>query len=484
MAHDDDSVDTAKAAWLSKLERPLWGQRADAIPAGKSGADKMPISVDMAVAKIVCPITNAVPIDPVTGEDGRVYERAALEERWAAEVRREAEAEGAASTEAIAKREAALEERWAAEVRRDAEAERAAGAAAVAEREAAVAEVQAELEQALRARDLASAGAAGAAAIAEKDAAVALARAEVEEALKARDVALSQSRESEQKIRELSDALERTRAELTDAKREVAEGIEFAAKRVTELDDALEFAQDQLKQVDSTTTEELERHKSSVDRAFAELVCPITRALPVDPVMAEDGCVYERSAIELQMKRAKRHVQLIPAPQVKNMIRAMVTSGALAGDKVEAWKEKLAEEEVVANAESGDPEAMFTLARWYKLGEKGLARDGVKAFEWYSRSHEAGHAGGTGGLGECYIEGVGVPESKSLGGMFFGIAALGGSQLACYNLGFCLASGSYGFPRDATLARHWYAKVATASIKDLPRDLVEHASAWLRDNPE
>ena len=38
---------------------------------------------------------------------------------------------------------------------------------------------------------------------------------------------------------------------------------------------------------------------------------------------------------------------LLPAPQVKAMIRGMVKSGALTGDKAEAWEAKLAEEEKV-----------------------------------------------------------------------------------------------------------------------------------------
>ena len=46
------------------------------------------------------------------------------------------------------------------------------------------------------------------------------------------------------------------------------------------------------------TAQEFRRHKSATEEAFAELVCPITFSLPVDPVIAEDGKVYERSAIE------------------------------------------------------------------------------------------------------------------------------------------------------------------------------------------
>ncbi|KOO32544.1 wd sam and u-box domain-containing protein 1 [Chrysochromulina tobinii] len=152
------------------------------------------------------------------------------------------------------------------------------------------------------------------------------------------------------------------------------------------------------------TSQELRRTKSAVNEAMNEFLCPITWSLPVDPVMAEDGKVYERSAIEEWLKQQQKSpvtnlamgTKLLPALQVKNMIRAMVTSGALTGDKVDAWKLKLEEEEEVAEmlrkAEAGDGAAMYDLGVLYVLGEKGLAKDEVKAFEWYKKSHEAGFA--------------------------------------------------------------------------------------------
>ena len=154
-------------------------------------------------------------------------------------------------------------------------------------------------------------------------------------------------------------------------------------------------------------TVQLRRHKSAFEEAFAELVCPITFSLPVDPVTAEDGNVYERSAIEKWLKKQLKSpvtnlemgTRLLPALRVKNMIRMMVASGALTGDKVDAWKLKLEEEEVVAEmlrwAEAGVGAAMFSLGVWYEYGEKGLAKDKAKAFEWYKKSHEAGNASGT-----------------------------------------------------------------------------------------
>ena len=226
-----------------------------------------------------------------------------------------------------------------------------------------------------------------------------------------------------------------------------------------------------------------------------KLLCPITFSLPVDPVIAEDGKVYDRSAIEEWLKQQHKSpatnlamgTKLLPALQVKNMIRAMVTSGALTGDKVDAWKLKLEEEEEFADmlrgAEAGEGWAMYNLGLWYEFGLKGLAKDKAKAFEWYEKSHEAGYARGTGGLGVCYLVGLGVPKCPMRGAMLLGEAAGRGSQNACYNLGCAYAAGRWGFPKDKKMARQYFSMVASAAIKDCSVANPEKAATWLREHP-
>ena len=242
-------------------------------------------------------------------------------------------------------------------------------------------------------------------------------------------------------------------------------------------------------------TVQLRRHKSATEEAFAELVCPITFSLPVDPVTAEDGNVYERSAIEEWLKQQHKSpvtnlamgTRLQPALRVKNMIRAMVTSGALTGDKVDAWKLKLEEEEEVAEtlrkAEAGDGAVMHQLGVWCEYGEMGLAKDLAKAFEWYKKSHEAGDASGTGSLGACYLLGYGVPKCFARANTLMSQGAERGSKVACCNLGFLYADGNWGFPKDETMARRYYSMVASAAIDDCTAAATEKAATWLREHP-
>jgi hypothetical protein len=179
--------------------------------------------------------------------------------------------------------------------------------------------------------------------------------------------------------------------------------------------------------------------------------------------------------------------RLLPALHVKNMIRTMVASGALTGDKVDAWKLKLEEEEKVAEwrrkAEAGDGRAMHILGFWHEKGVNGLAKDLAKAFEWHEKSHEAGDATGTASLGKCYFQGTGVPKCQSRANMLLSDAARCGSQYACVKLGRAYAKGRWGFPKDEKMARRYYSMVSIAAIDDCTDGGKEEAATWLREHP-
>ena len=49
---------------------------------------------------------------------------------------------------------------------------------------------------------------------------------------------------------------------------------------------------------DLATATVLNKFRSALDDAANEFVCGITQELPVDPVTAQDGHIYERAAIE------------------------------------------------------------------------------------------------------------------------------------------------------------------------------------------
>jgi TPR repeat protein len=243
-------------------------------------------------------------------------------------------------------------------------------------------------------------------------------------------------------------------------------------------------------------TAQLKRVKSVVDETAEELVCAITMALPVDPVVAQDGHVYERSAVEDWIaqgngKSPKTNEPmgpaLLPAPQVKAMIRGMVKSGALTGDKAEAWEEKLKEEEMGrgwrVKAEGGDAVAIYNVGACYLGGQWGVRKDLAEGFRWTQRSADAGCDEGLAQLGGCYMFGWGVAKNTTFGMSYLADGARGGSQIGCYWLGHGFAHGLHGLPKDAKLATKWFRKMQACTSKTATSQKIEEqAAAWLREH--
>ena len=142
------------------------------------------------------------------------------------------------------------------------------------------------------------------------------------------------------------------------------------------------------------------RFRTAIEKQRDEILCPITKMLPLDPVMAEDGNVYDRSAIKKWFKEKKTspvtnlkiRTKLIPAKHVTNMIQAMVDSGALSGDMVTQWKrwqEASPEQREVIKlreiAEAGNVKAAEALCRRYHYGKKVLIKIIKNHFDLQSR---------------------------------------------------------------------------------------------------
>ena len=221
-------------------------------------------------------------------------------------------------------------------------------------------------------------------------------------------------------------------------------------------------------------TKKFKKLEALVDDSASEFLCPITQELPLDPVTAEDGRVYERSAIEEWLERNEKspHTnepmgkKLLPALQVKNMIETMVKSGALSADKCAAWTQKLEQEKKVEElrqrAEAGDVRAMTVMASAYKRGE-GVKKDLVTYFQWAKRAADLDDARGMTLVAECHLEGKGTPKDVITGLIEVGQAAALGSMHACYVLAFAYHFGLYGLKRDSSKVQHWAAKMERAA---------------------
>ena len=96
------------------------------------------------------------------------------------------------------------------------------------------------------------------------------------------------------------------------------------------------------------TTQENKKFRSTLKSIEDDWKCPITLRLPLDPVIAEDGRTYERSAIEEHIRVRGADLRspisnmpmgprLMANPQARSTIEHLVHTGVLGGDKMERW---------------------------------------------------------------------------------------------------------------------------------------------------
>ena len=241
------------------------------------------------------------------------------------------------------------------------------------------------------------------------------------------------------------------------------------------------------------------KQKKALTAIAKEFICPITQELPIQPVTAEDGKIYEETAIR-QWFAAKLEnnesptspatgaeigPKLLPAPQARNTIEALVESGAIDGEIAEAWTKKLKLETLVkktrAKADSGDGEAMWKLGVCYEYGCYGLAKDDVQSRAWYERSAAARDPRGMAKFGDCLLAGIGGPPDNVFGVMNVTQAAGLGSDLAATLLGLGFCKGDYGLPKDPVRARFWFKKVADGECehKHLDDEGLREAAWWV-----
>ena len=240
-----------------------------------------------------------------------------------------------------------------------------------------------------------------------------------------------------------------------------------------------------------------EKQQKTLTDIAKEFICPITHELPIKPVTAEDGKIYEEKAIREWFSKKDGEPtspstgaiigkKLFPAPQARNTIEALVKSGAIDGEIAEAWQKKLEQETLVkgtrAKAEGGDGNAMYNLGLAYEVGSYGLAEDAVQARSWFERSAAARYPQGLAVYGKSLLRGVGGPQDNVFGIMNVTQAAGLGSDVAAFILGFAFFEGVHGLPKDTVRARYWLKKaIGEREIHLLHHRNIAEATEWLRE---
>jgi len=114
-------------------------------------------------------------------------------------------------------------------------------------------------------------------------------------------------------------------------------------------------------------------------------------------------------------------------------------------------------------AEMGHAEAQYELAELYNEGE-GVEEDKDKALQWYHKSAALGNADAQHQLGFCYFFGEGVEEDEAVGTEWYRKAAEQGHTQAQYCYAESLYEGS-GVPQNQNEAREWFRKAIPGTRK-------------------
>ena len=250
----------------------------------------------------------------------------------------------------------------------------------------------------------------------------------------------------------------------------------------------------------------IKRMKMSVESMLEEYMCPISMELPVDPVTAMDGKIYERAFIATWIEKshsahgivkspatgASMDTKLIPAPHVFNSIQKLIEDNELESSHAKSWLERKKQRDVErkvdqcrAKAEAGDAAAMFELYTWYREEENGLSWQTGRAIRWLKKASDLHHPHAMAEYGLLLVRGVDVQsENVPYGLLLIGRAATLGSMNACLFLGTGHVDGSHGLPKDAKLTKYYYKKALDGICEnhDSTDVDIEEAKTWLADN--
>ena len=222
--------------------------------------------------------------------------------------------------------------------------------------------------------------------------------------------------------------------------------------------------------------------KSVIRGVAQEFVCPIDQTPVYDAVLAADGCVYERRAIEEWFDCASSknpdtglfrspstgaplaNRTLVAAPSIKNAAQRLVESGTLDIEMVEAWEQKRKEhhrfERQRELARNGDMSSMYAMGvHHYAIGcDKKYSTEARRtamtlSVSWFKKGAEAKGVKSMACYGRALATGRGVAKNTTKGLYLLMRAAYCGSDLACYLLGMS-AAGEGPYPTDLYALLH------------------------------
>ena len=119
-------------------------------------------------------------------------------------------------------------------------------------------------------------------------------------------------------------------------------------------------------------------------------------------------------------------------------------------------------EQYKLDAEKGDAVAQYNVGVYYF---SGVASNMPKAFQWFTRSADAGNVEAMRHLGLCYERGYGCTIDVNKAFKLYKHAAEEGDQIAQFTLGGCYMNAT-GVAHDMLEAAKWWKRAADSGLKE------------------
>lgn len=230
------------------------------------------------------------------------------------------------------------------------------------------------------------------------------------------------------------------------------------------------------------------RQKRMCEVLAAEYICPITQELPVEPVTAEDGKIYEKAAIQKWLTMNLRSpatglpmgTHLLPATQVRNTIEQLVLSGDVDKDKTLNWLQKFKNDKKMkklrARADQGDLDAVYKIGIAFSKGMYGVAIDKHEARIWFEFGAMRNDVKCMAMFGDFLLRGIAGSVDHCSALIYISQAAALGSDMAAWILGNIYIH-NYPIIRpmidmNVDRAQHWFEQVCVCEVKHLKHDIV------------
>lgn len=201
-----------------------------------------------------------------------------------------------------------------------------------------------------------------------------------------------------------------------------------------------------------------------------ELLCPLSNTLPIDPVLCQDGLVYEREDLEALRRQSRAYsVPLISQSpfhsKLKCIIEKIVSSGKIDDAYLGGWAEKKqasSESTTIENAldpyeatAEGDTRRMVESGEMCLKGEV-VERDEELAYAYFERASENDDQIGAIRKADCLLTGTGVTKDIQDGYQTLVEAAqMERSVPATLRLIYFYTDGTFGFEKSESARAKW-----------------------------